>query len=154
MQGFDAITANNGWAMAYIGALIVMCGLAVLSFIISQLNRIVTFFEKKDVPPEPVHESTYAELELEPEPEPVFDEKEILHNLTSAAKQYRLLCADLGETFELTKLYEVFNKNNLPHPHITIRSFREAGILTPMGEGFFSWGNMEYLGPLSKSFTF
>ncbi|MEJ2270181.1 MAG: hypothetical protein P8Y04_10475, partial [Desulfobulbaceae bacterium] len=46
MIGLQAISANNGWSMAFVGALIVMCGLASLSFIISQLHKIIGLFEK------------------------------------------------------------------------------------------------------------
>ncbi|MEJ2331750.1 MAG: OadG family protein [Desulfobulbaceae bacterium] len=86
MIGLQAISANNGWSMAFVGALIVMCGLASLSFIISQLHKIIGLFEKK-----------------------------------------------------LVKLYEIFERENLPHPHLTISAFRDAGYLIPLGSGLFSW---------------
>ena len=46
MLGIAAITANNGWAMAFTGACIVMVGLAVLAFVISQLHKIIGLVEK------------------------------------------------------------------------------------------------------------
>ena len=52
MYGFEAITSHNGWAMALAGALIVFCGLVVLSLAISQLHKILVFFEK-DIDPQP-----------------------------------------------------------------------------------------------------
>ena len=47
MFGLKAVSAHNGWAMAAAGAIIVMCGLSVLAFIISQLHKIVGLFEEK-----------------------------------------------------------------------------------------------------------
>ena len=46
MYGLEAISAQNGWAMAIAGALIVMAGLTVLSFVISQLHKIAALLEK------------------------------------------------------------------------------------------------------------
>ena len=59
MYGVQAVTAHNGWAMAAAGAIIVMCGLSVLAFIISQLHKIIGVFEERKKTPAPV------------EPEPV-----------------------------------------------------------------------------------
>lgn len=137
MQGFAAISANNGWAMALTGACIVMTGLSVLSFIISRLHKIVGLIEKRAEKTEkPTPEKTVSKTES------VGGEESILDDLASAAKIYMPLSAELGDTFELTKLYQIFEKANLPHPHITIRALRDAGYLTPTGEGSFSWKNV------------
>ena len=45
MYGLEAINDANGWAMAYTGAIIVFSGLVVLSFVVSQLNRILGWWE-------------------------------------------------------------------------------------------------------------
>ena len=47
MYGIQAINAHNGWAMALAGALIVMSGLSVLSFIISQLHKVLALLENR-----------------------------------------------------------------------------------------------------------
>jgi Na+-transporting methylmalonyl-CoA/oxaloacetate decarboxylase gamma subunit len=137
VQGLAAISAQNGWAMALAGACIVMAGLSVLSFIISQLHKIVSMIEKTA---EPAPEKTISKPE--PTTESVGVEENILDDLAAAASIYKALTAGLGDTFELTKLYQIFIKENLPHPHITIRALREAGYLTPAGEGSFSWNNV------------
>jgi len=46
LYGLEAISAQNGWAMAVAGALIVISGLTVLSLVISQLHKIAAFLEK------------------------------------------------------------------------------------------------------------
>ena len=118
--------------MAITGALIVMCGLAVLSFLISQLHKIIALFEKKHS-------------------KPVLEEKEekkdpadkaglfILDDLAATARIYQGISSQLGPKFNLIELYQLLNKEALPHPHITIRSLRDAGYLAPAGEGLFCW---------------
>lgn len=124
--------------MALAGACIVMTGLSLLSFIISQLHKIVGMFEKKaEKTKKPAPEKTIAITE--PTTESVVGIENILDDLAAAAKFCMPLTAELGDSFELTKLYQVFETENLPHPHITIRALRDAGYLTPEGEGSFSW---------------
>ena len=138
MTGFAAINAHNGWAMALTGACIVMTGLSTLAFIISQLHRIVALIEKKAEKTE--KSPPKQEVAVEEKPAAVIEN--ILDDIAAAAKRIMPLTAGLGDTFELSKLYQVFEKENLPHPHITIRALREAGYLAPAGEGSFSWKNV------------
>lgn len=126
MFSFELIAANNGWAMALAGALIVMTGLTVLSFIISQLHRIVAVLEKKE--PAPQKETGPARV-----PEKFPD------SLDEVAALYEPLVKQLPENFGLEALYALTQENKFPHPHLTIRSLRAAGILTSRGEGQFSW---------------
>ena len=137
MQGIAAISANNGWAMALAGACIVMSGLAILSFVISQLHKMIAIFEKKEKQAdasekEPAHHQT----EL---PTAEFD---ILNDLPTAARIYKSLTNDLGDSFSLPTLHRIFVKENLPHPHLTISALRDAGFLVPAGDGNFSWKNV------------
>lgn len=136
VQGLAAITANNGWAMALTGATIVITGLSLLSFIISQLHKIVEALEKKEK-----KEETDKGADA-PAAKPSVAESDILGDLAAAARIYRALTTNLGESFTLANLYEAFAKENLPHPHITVRELRDAGYLTPAGEGTFSWNNV------------
>ena len=136
MYGLQAISAQNGWAMAITGALIVMTGLSVLSLAISQLYKLVALFEKKEKQEQKVEKAS----DKEPE-----DQIKLLDfplaDLRLAADQYKPLTSELGESFELGVLFKLFQECNLPHPHLTIRSFRESGILVPVGEGRFTWKN-------------
>ena len=45
MYGLDAIAANNGWAISGVGISIVFSGLCVLSFVISQLHKVLNLWE-------------------------------------------------------------------------------------------------------------
>lgn len=128
MYGLQAIAAHNGWAMALAGALIVFSGLVILSFVISQLHRILAFFEKKPVDVEPPEDKPGFLL---PKPFP--------EDINEIVRLYKPLVEALGETFYLSELYEMLRKNDFPHPHITLTALRESKILVSDGNGVFSW---------------
>ena len=111
--------------MAITGAIIVMCGLSALAFIISQLHKVIGLFEKKKA------------ATLHPAQPP--DDIDILNDLAAAARLYQPMTADLGEKFPLSQLYSIFETESLPHPRLTIRALREGGYLVPSGEGIFCW---------------
>ncbi len=46
-MGFANIAAHNGWSMALLGISIVMTGLIVLSLAISQIHKLVAFWERR-----------------------------------------------------------------------------------------------------------
>ena len=125
MIGLEAISAHNGWAMAVTGSIIVMCGLSALAFIISQLHKIIGLFEKEK---EKASHFTKPEADID-----------ILNDLPVTALLYQPLTAELGDSFPLAELYRIFEKEQLPHPHLTISALREAEYLLPSGEGLFSW---------------
>jgi hypothetical protein len=137
LQGIAAITANNGWAMAATGATIVVIGLAILALIISQLHRIIGFFEKKDkAGPDKVEPSSAT---------PLFVETEVsdpLSDLSATARYFQSLTAPLGDAFALAQLYQALEAANVPHPHITVRELKASGFLSPAEEGQFSWQNV------------
>jgi hypothetical protein len=137
VYGLDNIYANNGWAMAFAGALIVMCGLAALSFVISQIHKLLSlwggrknFFAKKKDPPRT------------DEPNDI-QESTIPHHLPTDIHQtaafYAPLIDQLAEPFQLSDLYRLSREKGFPHTHLTIRQFQESNILVPQGEGFFIW---------------
>ncbi len=130
------IAANNGWAMALLGAGIVMTGLVILSIAISQIHKLVDFWEKRQKEAEAATETVPAPAE---EPTPPVDMAACPINLDDLVALYRPLTEPLGAPFELKDLYRVAGESDLPHPHITIRCFREAGLLTMAAEGLFVW---------------
>jgi hypothetical protein len=138
-MGLDNIALNNGWSQALLGACIVMTGLVILSIAISQIHKLVAFWQnrsqKKELEPAAVPTgtaTTVSGLTLEvPDRCPA--------NINQVADLYRPIAAQLGTTFELRELYQRAAQFNLPHPHFTIKCLREAHILLPQGDGFFSW---------------
>jgi hypothetical protein len=137
LYGLKAIAVHNGWAMALAGALIVFSGLVVLSLVISQLHKVLLFFDKKPVDIQ--HDPEILDGEppqvapgfLLPEPFP--------EDLNTIVKLYEPLVEALGESFYLPELYEILRKNDFPHPHITLTALRDAKILIPDGDGVFTW---------------
>lgn len=137
MYGLEAISAFNGWAMALAGALIVLSGLAVLSFIISQFHKVVAILEHREEKKKQI-EALSAQREAEDRQEVIIPDR-FPSEISETASIYRPLIDQIEQPFRLSELYEISQKNNLPHPHLTIRSFREAGILVNAGDGFFTW---------------
>ena len=133
MYGLDAISAANGWAMAIAGALIVMTGLSVLSFVISQLHKVAGWLEKGLEKKSTDQEKTTTEL---PKPSPV---QHPVFNIDEAREALKPLASELGEEFELKFLYEIAAVNDLPHVHLSIRNLRESGVIIASGEGLYRW---------------
>ena len=136
MYGLEAIQAHNGWAMAVTGAVIVMIGLSVLSFIISQLHRIIDMVDgRNDRKSKKLNARTLAVL---PESQPSLHP---LSGLNETLKRFQPLTQEIGDPFDLTALFQIFIQHDDPHPHLTIRSLREQGYLIPDAGGLFTWKN-------------
>ncbi len=141
MFGFENITANNGWAMAIVGASIVFIGLVVLSFVISQIHKILNFWEHRDE----FFSRLKKQAQIE-EPKPIKAPVSIQRHLPSVkelASIYRPLVAQLKQPFDLLQLFKISNKMDLPHPHLSIKYLQQAGILVPQGDGKFTWENQK-----------
>jgi hypothetical protein len=135
MFGIDNITSNNGWAMAVVGATTVFIGLAVLSFVISQIHKILELWEnrnqKKTRPAEPPKEK-----------EPAFIEQR-LPTAQELCSIYRPLVEQLKEPFQLLQLFEKTKEMDLPHAHLSIKCLQEADILVAQGDGTFIWNKQK-----------
>jgi hypothetical protein len=133
--GLDAITANNGWAMAATGAVIVMSGLAILSLVLSQLYKIIALFEKQK-------QSEPDALPAAAAPSTILlkaAEADILNDLDAAARIYKTMTEDQFGTFKLQTLYAKCQHEKIPHPHLTISALRAAGFLVACGDGTYRW---------------
>ncbi len=145
MYGLEAISANNGWAMAITGPLIVMSGLTILSIIISQLHKVVAVFDKKaEQTAEPVVKGKKGEQTPKPPAgnagrDEISVPKILPSNIFETAEIYQVLIDKLEQPFELRDLYQAAGQHDFPHPTLTVSRFREAGILTSEGEGLFTW---------------
>ncbi|KPJ77644.1 MAG: hypothetical protein AMJ54_07115 [Deltaproteobacteria bacterium SG8_13] len=127
MYGIAAITAKNGWAMALAGALIVMTGLSVLALVISQLHKLAQLIENRRTAP------------AQPDTPPPAEKTIPSFNIEEIKTRYGLMAQQLGDSFELTRLYHLARDSGFPHVHLSIRSLRETGQLVPLGDGMFSW---------------
>jgi hypothetical protein len=141
LYGIESISANNGWAMALAGAIIVMSGLAVLSFAISQIHKLLVLWEKKDryfrrrpIPPQ----STATEEEQDSS-----CRAHLSADIRETARLYEPLIEQLNDPFQLVDLYRISRDKGFPHPHLTITKFQHANILVSRGDGFFSWNQQQ-----------
>jgi hypothetical protein len=137
LYGLEAINAANGWAMAIYGVLIVMIGLFVLSTVIAQFPKGVALLEKH----RKKRMQSKAQLESEQMADKVKPEapRHILSDIEEIANLYGPVVKLLGDSFELRDLYKASEESDLPHPHLSIRTLREAGILVPTEEGGYGW---------------
>lgn len=137
MIGIENITNNNGLAVAAVGAAIVFLGLVVLTFVISQIHKILKLWDEKEKfierfkkkAPVAVAEKTDA---------PVYSERH-LPSVDELTRTYEPLVDQLNEPFKLSQLFEIANKNDFPHPHLSIQRLQEANILVAQGDGTFIW---------------
>ena len=135
-MGLENIALNHGWSQAFLGAAIVMTGLVILSAAISQIHKLVAFWERRQARPASAASGGPAKEVADSA------SAEGLHcplDFTATLKIYRPLTESLGAPFQLKDLYQRAVEYDLPHPHITIRCLREDGHLVSLGEGFFNW---------------
>ena len=116
--------------MALAGALIVFSGLIVLSFAIAQLHKLLNLLDKRREgaplpPPTPVEQAS--------------ETIDVLSDPVALAESYQPLAEELGETFQLADLYALAMRDDLPHPHLSIKALRDVQCLASQGEGVFKW---------------
>lgn len=131
MYGLEAISANNGWAIAVVGISIVFTGLVLLSFFISRLHKVVDFIEN------PPKRKSKADKKAEKEKEnslPVLSDVD-----KESAKQFRLLVRTMEDHFPLPRLLHLAQISCLDHPHSRLNRFLEARIIKPDADGYFTW---------------
>jgi hypothetical protein len=137
MVGIDNITNNNGWAMAVVGATTVFLGLVILSFVISQIHKILELWENRT---EKLNgNKKQARVDDKQKPAPLAAKENHLPTTSALASIYRPLVEQLKEPFQLIQLFEKTKEMNLPHPHLSIKNLQEADILVAQGDGTFTW---------------
>lgn len=123
--------------MALLGIAIDMTCLAVLAIIISRVPKVVALLDKAGALFGKKEEPAGFDRKEDSE-EPVYDDFS-REGLSKIGAIYKQCAVDIGDTFNLAALYDISRKKGLPHPHLTIKSMREAGLLLPQGDGKFSW---------------
>jgi hypothetical protein len=141
VYGFDNITANNGWAIAAVGATIVFAGLVVLSFVISQIHKILELWENRGVRKEQQQEASLTS-ETQKIQGPLYKAQH-LPTGNDLISIYRPLVEQLKEPFEIAQLFEISNKMDLAHPHLSIKQLWDADVLIAQGDGTFIWNNQK-----------
>ena len=136
MFGFEAISANNGWQYALLGICIVFSGLVILSFVISQLHKLLSLWDNrasvmKTLKARWKGPSSTAETETR-----IFEEPK---TLSEARDQYRMIVDRIGEPFSLPKLLKLAEQSGLYRPHATINDLLQAGVILPDETGYYVW---------------
>ncbi len=132
MNGLEAISAHNGWAMAVVGISIVFTGLTLLSIAIAQLHKILDLWDNRTV-----HFQRLKERKKLKTPAP--DILSLPEHSKDAVRQVKMLAEWIGEPFPLPKLLEFSERRGLPSPYSTINDLLQASIIVPDGEGYFRW---------------
>jgi hypothetical protein len=127
--------------MAAVGATIVFLGLVVLSFVISQIHKVLKLWDEREKYLDRFKKQAPAAGEKKFDV-PIYKERH-LPTVEALANTYRPLVEKLKEPFKITQLFEIANKNNLPHPHLSIQRLQEADILVARGDGTFTWNNLK-----------
>jgi hypothetical protein len=135
--GIENITSNNGWAMAAVGATIVFSGLVVLSFVISQIHKLLKLWDDRESIIQRFRKTAPAAV-VEKAGAPVYAERH-LPSVDELATIYQPLVEQLQEPFKISLIFEMANKNDLPHPHLSIQRLQDAGLLVARGDGTFTW---------------
>ena len=128
--------------MAVVGAAIVFMGLVILSFVISQIHKILELWEQRDKFFARNKKGLVPAAESQGIEATAIKENH-LPTVKELASIYRPLVTQLKEPFKIVQLFEISKKMDLPHPHLSIRSLQEAGILVAQGDGMFTWDNQK-----------
>jgi hypothetical protein len=135
MFGIDNITNSNGWAMAVVGATTVFMGLAVLSLVISQIHKLLEFWENRN--------KKKASRVAPPKDKAPALQEQRLPTVSELCSIYRPLVEQLKEPFQLIQLHEKTKEMDLPHAHLSIKCLQEADILVAQGDGTFTWNKQK-----------
>ena len=141
MFGFENIANHNGWAIAAVGASIVFSGLVVLSFVISQIHKILKLWDDREKMISRFQKQPAA-VEPQKTAETVYGEQR-LPSVNELAEDYSPLVETLDQPFNLAQLYEIAHKKDMPHPHLSIQRLQEARVLVAQGDGMFTWNKLK-----------
>ncbi|MBF0225939.1 MAG: OadG family protein [Desulfobacterales bacterium] len=143
MYGLEAIAKSNGWAISIVGITIVFACLVMLSTIISQLHKLLDFFEKRHLYIGNLKNS-WDDM-IKPK------EVEIISPyLLESTREFYLVSKIFGKTFSLPKLLRLSENRGLLKPYSTINELLKAELIIPDGKGLFHWSQKAYKNIISK----
>ena len=123
--------------MAAVGASIVFAGLIALSFVISQIHKLLKLWEERETYIKRFKKRVPA-VDEEKIEVPIYKERH-LPTVDELASTYSPLVEQLKEPFKLSQLFEIAKEMDLPHPHLSIQRLQQADILVAQGDGTFTW---------------
>jgi hypothetical protein len=137
VYGFQAISANNGWEISFLGLVIVFTGLILLSIAIGQIHRVLALWDNRNKPRTPKKKDPVT-----PPPAPV----RLSEPQKTAARQFRTLAGTLESPFSLPKLLTLAEISGVDRPHANLGTLLENDIIIPDSNGYFSWNQDRFAG--------
>jgi hypothetical protein len=135
LLGLKAVTANNGWQYALVGISIVFSGLVILSFVISQLHKVLTLWDNRASILQAMKDKRQAPPPTSGAEAPYVEPP----SLAEAKRQYKMLVDRMGEPFALPKLLRLAEKSGLHRPHATLNDLLQADVIRPDKTGYYTW---------------
>ncbi len=146
MKGFEAIAFFNGWRIAGIGVFIVFTALVTLSFVLSQLHKLLILWEKKDEYIKNAKQLFAGREKVSARPK-----MRVSHSFNESARQFNLLIRSLKDPFfSLPRLILLAKKVDISHPHATVNDLIQAKLIVPDDKGFYYWDHTAYKNILEK----
>ncbi|MBC2717490.1 MAG: OadG family protein [Desulfobacteraceae bacterium] len=145
MKGLEAIAFYNGWNISATGVCIVFTALVSLSFIISQLHKCLTIWEKRDE-----YIKKAGKLFSRPKKKVPRRKIKVSENFNESARQFHVLTQSMKDPFSLPKLIMLAKKIDLGRPHSTVNALLSARLIVPDGKGLYYWDHDVYTTILEK----
>ncbi|MFO7840240.1 MAG: hypothetical protein R6X08_12170 [Desulfosalsimonadaceae bacterium] len=143
MIGIEAIIQHDGFSMAAVGITIVFTALVTLSLIISQLHRVLTFWDNRAVWKQKIVRMFAARQQKEG----TGPELQHVPGAAETARQFFILVQAMGEPFSLPWLILKAEACGIRHPHAKVSRLIEENLIMPDEKGFFVWNHAEYNRP-------
>ncbi len=124
MNGFEAISFYNGWNISATGIGIVFTALCTLSFIISQLHKALTIWEKREE-----YIKKAGKLFSPPKKAAPHRKIKVSESFNESARQFHVLIQSMKDPFSLPKLIKLAQKIDLGRPHSTVNDLLTAGLI-------------------------
>jgi len=138
---------HNGFSMAAVGITIVFTALVTLSLIISQLHKLLTFWDNRAAWKQKIFRM-FGPQEEEAGPAP-----HVYHvpGSPESARQFCLLIQATGEPFSLPGLLRTAEACGIRHPYAKASRLIEEHLIIPDQKGFYVWNHAEYDRPAKRS---
>jgi predicted AAA+ superfamily ATPase len=133
LYGLKAIAECNGWIISVLGIIIVFSGLVFLSFLVSQIYKILNIWDNRKAYIKSFFEK-FKKSKLKSEHKIIIPE-----NLEETKRIMKLLTNIIGEPFSMPKLIKMAENRGLSKPYSAVNDLLEADIIISDDKGYFIW---------------
>jgi len=139
LKGFEAIAFYHGWSISAAGIFIVFTALCTLSFIISQLHKILMIWENKEE-----YAKKAKKIFSPPKKRKPHHKIKDSESFSESARQFHLLIQSMKDPFSLPRLIMLAKKVGIGNPHSTVNDLLKAELIVPDRKGFYCWDQDVY----------